>query len=121
MGKAVIFLVDDSDVVRTAMKRALKDLGHSVVLEAGSLEEAFEKTENVKELGVNLAILDGSLDWHGDTEDGHRVAEALKKEIPEIIIISNSGSLEPLTWGDYNFDKYKDRERLFALIDTLFK
>jgi len=121
MGKAIIFLVDDHSVLRRAVKLSLEEFGHSVVLEAGALEEALGKIKKAKKSGVNLAILDGSLDRRGVTEDGHKIADALRKEIPGIKIISFSAAAGAITWGDYNFSKYGDFSEIWDLIDALFK
>lgn len=106
MDKAVILLVDDRDDLRELIKLNLEDLGQTVALEAGSLEEGLSIVTKAKEIGVNVAILDGSLNYLGDTEDGHKIADALRAVIPKITVISFSMSPKPLTWGDYNVDKF---------------
>ena len=99
---AVIFIAEDNDEMRRMLKTMLKIRGHSVVLEADSLKEALEGVKEVKTLGVNVAIVDGSLDGQDSPGDGPKVAEALRKEIPTIKIVSFSGASKPVTWGDYN-------------------
>jgi len=108
MDKATIFLVDDREDLRALIKLNLEDLDQPVALEAGSLQEGLDSVEKAKEIGVNVAILDGSLDYRGDSEDGHVIAEALRKAIPKITIISFSLSPKPITWGDYNIDKFQN-------------
>lgn len=107
MDKAVILLVDDRKDLRKLIKLNLEDLGQTVALEAGSLADGLASVAKAKEIGVNVAILDGSLDYRGDTEDGHKIAEALRAAIPKITIISFSLSPQPITWGDYNIDKFQ--------------
>ena len=97
---ANVFFVEDSKEFRRAVKRLLEDRGHTVVLEAGSLKEALQKVEEAKEKGVNIAIIDGDLGTGSD--DGQKVAEELRRAIPGIKIISCSGAVTPITWGDEN-------------------
>lgn len=98
---AVIFFVEDDYGLRKAVKMALEDCGHFLPLEAGSLREALDKVREAKALGVNVAIIDGSLDGCDSPGDGPMVAEALRKEIPGIKIISFSRA-DDVKWGDYN-------------------
>lgn len=97
------------------MEILLADNGHEVMLEAGSFEEALENVKKAKELGVNIAILDGDLGT--GYQDGQKIAELLKKEMPGIKIISFSGL--PADWGDVNPDKEVGPKRLLEIIAEL--
>jgi len=99
-----VFLVEDEKSIREVTREFLEMEGNEVVLEAGSLEEALEKIKEVVQKGVSVAIIDGSLTPHGtSTNDGRMVAERLRKEAPEVKIISFS-TLDS-DWGDANLGK----------------
>lgn len=100
---AKIFIVEDHESLRKVMKMALEDYGHTVVCEARSLAEALKKAKEAKGAGVNIAIVDMDLGSGGD--DGSVVAEALKREVPGIKIISYSGAVKLPNWGDVNISK----------------
>lgn len=119
MEKALVFLVDDYDAIRRLLKVTLGIDGHKTVLEAKSLQEALEKVPEAKKLGVNVAVVDGWLDSFGVSGDGSLVAQALRKEIPSIKIISFSASPNPLTWGDYNVEKLGGERKVVAIIRKL--
>lgn len=100
--KAVIFLAEDNASLRESLKSWLERCGHTVPLKAGSLVEALEKVKEAKAAGVNVAIIDGSLEGPDSPGDGPKVAAALRQEIPDIKIVSFSGAAKPVDWGDYN-------------------
>lgn len=103
--KAKVFLVDDNENIRNSIKESLEREGHEVLIEAGSLEEALIKISDVAQKGVTIAIIDGSLSPPGTafTNDGEKVASALKKKAPDIKIISFSS--HRANWGDKNLIK----------------
>jgi CheY-like chemotaxis protein len=111
-----IFLAEDNQEMRNALVRILNDNEYPVVVVAESLNDALAKVNEAKKLGVNVAVLDGVLWDLGTTEDGHKIADALKKEIPEIKIISFSASFKLLTWGDFNLDKCGGPQKLLSLL-----
>ena len=117
--EAKIFIAEDNVSYRDALKDLLDYCGHTVVLEAGSISEALEKTKEAKGLGVNIAILDGDL-GSGDVYDGPKIAKILRKEIPGIKIISFSA--KPAGWGDVNPGKgvksFEFRDIIAELLGT---
>lgn len=113
---ARIFFVEDDDKVRNLVKRMLELGKHSVVLEATTLSEALKKIEEVRGLGVNVAIIDGSIP--DNPKDGPTVAAALKNEAPEVVTVSFSAAFPTVTWGDRNLSKM-DVNKLPSLIRSI--
>lgn len=102
--EAKIFIVDDSEGVRDSLKMFLEEAGHEVVMEASTLKEAMDKVELIKEKGVDVALLDGSLSKSGPpSQDGPFIAGALKGKAPECKIVSISGD-EDFDWGSVELD-----------------
>jgi CheY-like chemotaxis protein len=111
--KAKVFLAEDHESIRKMEKMLLADQGHTVEIEATSLEEALACVKLAKEKGINVAVLDGSLSKGPWKADGKVIAEALRKEILGIKIVSCSFLNQ--TWGDVNLIK----ENLEKLGDTV--
>ncbi|MFH1462619.1 MAG: response regulator [bacterium] len=105
MENARVFVVDDQESMRALVGAILNSSGHTVVLEASSLEGALEQVEAVKEQGVNLAILDACLRDPRVATDGPRIAQVLKKESMGEIRIVTFSSHDGVTWGDKNLKK----------------
>ena len=96
---ARIFLAEDFPAVREAVRQLLANSGHTVILEAGTLQEALEKTKQAQKNEVNVGLIDGSLS--GGPSDGPKIAEALRKAVPGVKIVSFSGDSD-VDWGDIN-------------------
>lgn len=109
---AQVFLVEDYEPIRATAKHFLEKEGHEVRVEAGTLEEALERVETVKQEGVNVAVLDKSLGSGRD--DGSEIAAALRAEIEGIKIISFSMS-EKLKWADKSIAKPEIEELVEAV------
>ena len=75
-----IGLVDDSVMLRSAIKNVLESSGFEVVLEAGGSQELFEKLEKT----VPSLIL---LDVFFPTENGLDILARLKKQYPPIKVL----------------------------------
>ncbi|MEK7503739.1 MAG: response regulator [Patescibacteria group bacterium] len=116
--KAKIFFAEDDDLVRKLVRRVCLASGHTIELEATTLEDALEKIKLAKEMGVNVAVLDGNL-TKGERlkDDGEIIAQALEKEIPDIIIVSHSAILRK--WGKKNLTKPEDTMKLGSTIKAL--
>lgn len=79
-----IGLVDDSVILRSAIRNVLESSGYEVVLEAGSSKELFEQLEkNAPEL-----IL---LDVFFPTENGLDMLARLRKQYPQIKVLMVTG------------------------------
>ena len=98
MEKGIVFLIEDKKAIIEMERRFIQEEGHNVVLIAYSRQEALNKIGQAKELGVNVAVIDGSLGT--GPNDGPEVARALKETIAGIKIISFSG--DTVDWGDFN-------------------
>jgi len=101
--EAKVFLAEDHDRIRKMEKMLLADQGHTVEIEATSLEEALARVKLAKKKGINVAVLDGSLSKESWKADGKIIAEALRKKVPSIKIVSCSFFSQ--TWGDVNLTK----------------
>lgn len=110
-----VFLVEDNQYQREVEKSQIEEAGHKVVLEASQKEEALGKIELAKAMGVNVGVLDGSLG--GGPTDGPQIADALKKVIPGIKIVSFSAN--SVNWGDVNLSKPTDIVNLGKIITKL--
>lgn len=103
---AKIFYAEDSSMVRRSLKRLLEDVGHEVVIEAETLEDALASIKMAKDLGVRVAIVDGNLSPNDlSCTDGRVLSAALKEAIPNIFIIANSGTGVDPGYGDIVADK----------------
>lgn len=104
---AKIFLIDDDARIRRFMRISLREEGHEISLEAATRKEAIEKIATAKELGVDIAIVDGSMGTSAYIgEDGKEVSSAIKANAPEITVISFSGQQQ--NWGHHNLLKPDD-------------
>lgn len=101
---ANVFLAEDDNSWKGIARRALERDSHQVLVEVTTLEDAFEAIARAKEIGVNVAVVDGNLS-EDDTSgyDGTAIAAALRKEIPEIKIVSFSGQSQ--SYGDVHVGK----------------
>ena len=79
-----IGLVDDSVMLRSAIKNVLEASGFEVVLEAGGSAELFEKMEE----NVPSLIL---LDVFFPTENGLDILARLKKQYPPVKVLMVTG------------------------------
>ena len=114
MKKGMVFLIEDDKALIGVEKRFIQGEGHDIVLVAHSRQEALDKISQAKELGVNVAVVDGNLGT--GPNDGPQVARALKEAIAGIKIISFSGDI--VDWGDFN--PRKPRE-IVSLGETVTK
>ncbi len=79
-----IALVDDSVILRSAIKNVLESSGYEVVFEAGGSQELFEKLEKA----VPSLIL---LDVFFPTENGLDMLARLKKQHPQVKVLMVTG------------------------------
>lgn len=97
---AKVFIVEDEGRIRNLLRVIVRLAGHEVVLEASGFNEAISKAGQAAALGVDFAILDGSLD---SPNDGEKIAEVLRKEAPSIKILGHSANI--VSFGDKNVQK----------------
>ena len=79
-----IALVDDSVILRSALKNALESSGFQVVLEAGSSRELFAHLEKSK---AQLVLLDVFF----PTENGLDILARLKQVAPQVKVLLVTG------------------------------
>ena len=90
MGKSLkILLVDDFEMIRSLLKQALKQLGHTDLTEAVDGVDAYEKITKAKEDGHLFDIV--FLDWNMPRMTGIEVVQKCKEDealklIPFIMI-----------------------------------
>ena len=113
---AKVFLTEDDAFQRGIIRGFLETGGHKVILETGDFNEALEMVKRVRELGIDLAILDGSLRPQSPN-DGAEIAAVLRKEAPEVKIIGLSGLI--VTFGDKNLRKPVTSKELLQAISEL--
>jgi CheY-like chemotaxis protein len=122
MEKARIFLVEDNQGCRDSLVGLLEDIGYSVVLWAENLGQALDAIQSgrLRELGVNVAIVDGNLS-PGDIScsDGFAAAGKIREAGLPIKIIALSGTdAKKASYGDKFVKKGVGIEELIAAIDA---
>ncbi len=101
---ANVYLVEDNESLRESTKALLELDGHNVVAEAATLDEALEGISKARDAGVQVAVVDGNLSQNDlSGNDGNTVADALRKAIPGIKIISYSSDEQD--YGDVHVSK----------------
>lgn len=79
-----IGLVDDSVILRSAIKNVLESSGYAVTLEAGGSKELFDKLEKAKPALVLLDVF-------FPTENGLDMLARLKRQHPRIKVLMVTG------------------------------
>ena len=79
-----IGLVDDSVILRSAIRNVLESFNHEVVLEAGSSSELFEQLEKTM---PDLILLDVFF----PTENGLDMLALIRKQFPQIKVLMVTG------------------------------
>lgn len=97
--KAKVIIVDDSQDYRESLSEFLGMVGHTVVAEAGSLNQALELVNSLHQGDVDVALIDGNLSHfsQGGFDDA-RVAEAFREKLPGVPLFSIS--LDEQQWSD---------------------
>ncbi len=110
--RANVFIAEDHKHFADIIEYFLKEVGHSVVLKAPTLEAALASIDRFEELGVNVAVLDGNLNEEEiDGYDGQEVLEAIRKKFPHVKTVGMSGNSVPgtdLDLGKSNVKKVGD-------------
>lgn len=109
--EAGVFIVDDDPDSIFLSKIELKKGQHRVVLTASTKAAALEAIPNLKEMGVDVVLLDNNL-TPGDRsgKDGQEILNAIKAEDPNIKVVSYSSEKEPIVKGDATLSKAQFRE-----------
>lgn len=89
--KANIFVAENEDPLREAIKTCLEGIGHKVVLEARSYVEARNAVGQFVEREVLVAVIDGNFTLGAFTgEEGCELAKFIRKQAPGVRIIGFS-------------------------------
>lgn len=116
--QARIFLVEDDILEVRQVKYFLEKAGHEIVVEAKSLEEAFNLIPQLPGQGVNVAIVDGNL-TAGDSSgrDGQAVATAIREKAKGIKIVAYSS--KKYDYGDIFVAKGLTVESMRKFMETI--
>lgn len=96
MQEANVGIFDDLDILRTRTGLILRNLGHNVLINAGTMAESAKVIEELTE-PLDVALVDGSLEPGSEPcSDGKKIARLLREKLGEsvkIVSISESGVL----------------------------
>lgn len=91
--RAKVFVAEDDKRWQDIIKSLLTDAGHSVVLTAQTREQALGAVPQLKELGVQVAIIDGNLNPHDSNgADGQALLAAIRAQVPGVKTVGMSGN-----------------------------
>jgi len=106
---AKVFIAEDDPKWMEYQKNAMSRGGHKVVIEVSDVEEGITAIPVAKELGVNVALVDGRIP--ADPTDGTRLAKALYQAIPNIKVVDISSFGDAVEYAnakmakiDFNID-----------------
>lgn len=89
--KAEVAVFEDNKNWQDIIKSVLEDEGHRVVLTATNINDALEATKRLKDLGVQVATIDGNLnDWEASGNDGQAIIAAIKANAPDVKTVGMS-------------------------------
>jgi len=89
---ARVFIAEDVERWQEIVRRELEQAGHSVVLTASTLPEAIEMVKELRDKGVQIAVIDGNMDPRiiGSGRDGEILLAAIRSAAPEVKIVGMS-------------------------------
>ena len=89
--KAEVAIFEDDKDWQQMIKETLEDEGHRVVLTASNIKDALEATKKLKDLGVQVATVDGNLnDYEANGNDGQAIIAAIKANAPGVRTVGMS-------------------------------
>lgn len=105
MENARIGIFDDTDFVRGLFREYLELDGHTIVLEADSVESSKASIETMEPDAMDVAIVDGNFSGTRlDSAEGAEIARMLRNRLPGVFIIGVS-SAAPVEGADINYSK----------------
>lgn len=105
MEHAKIGVFDDTDFIRGIFRELLELDGHSVVVEADSVESSQVAIETTEQDAMDVAIVDGNFSGTRlDSAEGAEIARTIRSRLPDVIIIGIS-SAAPIEGADINYSK----------------
>lgn len=89
--KAEVAVFEDDKNWQEIIKDILEDAGHRVVITATNIKDALEATKKLKELGVQVATIDGNLNsYEVSGNDGQAIIAAIKANAPGVKTVGMS-------------------------------
>jgi hypothetical protein len=104
--RLVVF--EDDPQLKKIMLRSLKVLGHEVVAQAETMEEARDLIPKIGELQISAAIIDGSLGEYSRGKHGEEINKKIKELFPKVFTIGWSGDF--IEGVDVHFGKGSMRD-----------
>ncbi|MFA6428787.1 MAG: hypothetical protein WCW02_04595 [Candidatus Buchananbacteria bacterium] len=98
--KILAFVVDNNPADVLILKHYARQLQLEFVDSAKTAEEAFAKIPKLSKQGVQIVFIEGN----GDEQEGGMIAEAIRKECPQVKIVGYSG-FPSYDWSDANLPK----------------
>jgi len=100
-------VIEDDEVVRDLLIEGLERKGHTVVLKAGTFEEAINLIDEIKPGDLDFCLVDGNLTaGNFDSEEGTQITIRLKERLGAIAVIGISVATE-IEEADKNINKEK--------------
>ena len=97
----IIFLADDNEKHRQRIRSVLEKGGHTIAVEAKDLDDGLRQIEIAVKAGTEILVTDNQMP---KSEDGAKLAGALNKRIPSLLVASISTIWEG-NWDDPNYDE----------------
>lgn len=115
---AKVFIAEDEEIWRQLHREALERYGHEVVIEVGRFEEGLTAIPRAKELGTNIALIDGRIP--NDPPHGVQLAKTLRDVIPDIKVVDVSGFGDAIPGADAKMAKANfNADRLGNIVTEL--
>ena len=89
--EARVFVAEDERYLRDYLIKKIEEAGHYVVATAATRQEALATIPKFRELGVQVASLDGNLGEFNMGADGQAIQAAIRQQTPEVKTIGVSG------------------------------
>lgn len=103
--RAKVFIAEDDENFRKFDREAVTKAGHEVAIEVEDVEDGLQAVGQAKELGVNVALLDGRIPSFPN--DGATLAAALREVIPGIKVVDVSAFGDAIADADAKMPKTK--------------
>jgi CheY-like chemotaxis protein len=100
---ARVFVAEDDADFQLIIRTSLEEEGHKVVIAATTRKEALEDVKYLKDLGIQIGIIDGNLSGSKSGKDGRDLIRAIRETKSGIITIGISGNKLPE--ADFDFGK----------------
>lgn len=115
------FLIEDDPDDAIVASYELKKTGHELVGFARNFQGAIDIIPKLRETRATVVVLDGNLGFHQeDCRDGKVIAESIRKQVPDIIIVAHTASSEETAnFGDIYVSKHAPSRMLTEAITAI--